>query len=184
MKAFSRKAFTLIEVNIAILILSAGVIALISLFALGFRENRQSREDVGSAAYADAVISRIAMAVSHTNLNWSVFRKLGRYPSDKGGWTRYFDGKGWALHNCDDIAKDAYSSFMQDVQKANAGGEFPVNTAWPSEAAAGLYAGLVIIHEPDSAIVKVSFRAGRHPHELLSQPLYYTEVRFQGVVDE
>ena len=76
MKTFARKAFTIIEVNMAILILSSGVLALISLFALGFRENRQSREDVGSAALADAVLSRIVMAASATNLKWSAFKKI------------------------------------------------------------------------------------------------------------
>ncbi len=89
MKSTARKAFTLIEVNVSILILSAGVLALITLFALGFRENRQSREDVGSAAFADAVFSRIAMAASATNLKWSAFRRLGDYPSAKG-WSVYY----------------------------------------------------------------------------------------------
>ena len=178
MKTFARKAFTIIEVNMAILILSSGVLALISLFALGFRENRQSREDVGSAALADAVLSRIVMAASATNLKWSAFRKLGDYPSAKG-WSVYYGSNGRALSSCHEKARSAFDGIMGELASA-ADGEFPVDMSWPSEAEAGLKAGLVVIHEPDSARLKISFRAGRHAHELLSQPLYYTEVRFQG----
>ena len=164
MKRTARKAFTLIEVNVAILILSAGVLALITLFAFGFRENRQSREDVGSAALADAVLSRIVMAASATNLKWSAFRKLGDYPSAKG-WSVYYGSNGRALSSCHEKARSAFDGIMGELASA---------------AEAGLKAGLVVIHEPDSARLKISFRAGRHAHELLSQPLYYTEVRFQG----
>ena len=63
-----RKAFTLMEVNLAILIMAGGVLSVVSLFAFGYRENRQSREDVASAAYADAVMSPLVMACSATNL--------------------------------------------------------------------------------------------------------------------
>jgi Tfp pilus assembly protein PilV len=178
MKNAARKAFTLIEVNMAILILSAGVLALITLFALGFRENRQSREDVGSAAFADAVIGRIAMAASATNLKWSAFRKLGNYPSDRG-WSVYYGSNGHALQSCHETARDAFGGIMGELSAA-ADGELSVDTSWPTTAEAGLKAGLVVIHEPDSARLKISFRAGRHAHELLSQPMYYTEVRFQG----
>ena len=59
----------------------------------------------------------------------------------------------------------------------------PVSTL-PTDAANGLKAGLVVLHERDSAIVRIGFRATKKPAELLSMPLYYTEVRFQGVVDD
>ena len=52
-----KKAFTLIEVNLAIMVMAVGVLGIISLYAFGFREERQSREDVASAAYADAVMA-------------------------------------------------------------------------------------------------------------------------------
>ena len=56
MNSFFKKAFTLIEVNLAIFIMAGGVLAMISLYSLGFRESRQSREDVASAALADSVL--------------------------------------------------------------------------------------------------------------------------------
>ena len=52
---FAKKAFTLIEVNIAMFVMAGGILSVIGLYSLGYRESRQSREDVASAAYADAV---------------------------------------------------------------------------------------------------------------------------------
>ena len=85
-----RKAFTLMEVNLAILIMAGGVLSVVSLFALGYRENRQSREDVAAAAYADAVLSPLIMACSATNLKWSVYRQEWSLPGT-AGWGDYLD---------------------------------------------------------------------------------------------
>ena len=52
MNRILQRAFTLIEVNLAIFIMAGGVLAMISLYSCGFRESRQSREDVASAALA------------------------------------------------------------------------------------------------------------------------------------
>jgi hypothetical protein len=46
-----------------------------------------------------------------------------------------------------------------------------------------LNAGLVILHEEGSSVVKIGFRAAKKPEELFAMPLYYTEVRFQGHFD-
>ena len=40
------------------------------------------------------------------------------------------------------------------------------------------------MHDEDSAIVRISFRAATKENLLFSAPLYYTEARFQGVMDE
>lgn len=58
-----RKAFTLMEVNLAILVMAGGILSVVGLYSLGFRENRQSAEDVAVAAYADAVISPLVRAI-------------------------------------------------------------------------------------------------------------------------
>ena len=51
-----KRGFTLVEVNLAVFIMAGGILAMISLYSLGYRENRQSREDVAAAALADDVI--------------------------------------------------------------------------------------------------------------------------------
>ena len=69
-------AFTLIEVNLAIFIMAGGVLAMISLYSLGFRESKQSREDVASAAIADEVLNPLVVALSSRKLKWSEWKGL------------------------------------------------------------------------------------------------------------
>ena len=52
------------------------------------------------------------------------------------------------------------------------------------QKAGNLKAALVVMHDEDSAIVRISFRAVDKSNLLFSAPLYYTEARFQGVMDE
>ena len=66
-----KKAFTLIEVNLAMLIMAGGILSIVGLYAFGFRENRHSREDVAATTLADSIISPLVMAISATNLRRS-----------------------------------------------------------------------------------------------------------------
>ena len=171
MMRFAKRAFTLIEVNLAMFIMAGGILSVIGLYSLGYRESRQSREDVASAAFADAVLAPIEMALSSTNLPWSVFSSLGDRPSSDG-WGDYIDyNKGFVSANPATKAKAVYDYIKGKV------GDMP---AWPSDAAGGLEAGLVLLHEEGSPVATLAFRAVKNRGELLSAPLYYTEVRFQG----
>ena len=181
-----RKAFTLIEVNLAMLIMAGGILSIVGLYAFGFRESRQSREDIAMTAIADTVISPLVMAISATNLKWSVFRAEKNFP-DKYGWKSYFDtATGLVKTDPEPRAEDVFRSTMSWVSGAADGGLKPeVNTTFPKDAFSnlGLKCGLVVQHEENSAVVKISFRATRQQSELLSMPLFYTEVRFQGRPD-
>ena len=176
-----KKAFTLMEVNLAILIMAGGILSILGLYSLGYRENRQSREDVVSAAYADAVMSPLVMALSATNLKWSVFDQIENYPSSGGsdyqGWKAYLDEESGLVE--DDPTKLAQEAF--DSLSNRIGGD-DMKISWP-KIPKDMKAGLVILRRPNSAIVKIGFRATRNTAELLAKPIYYTEVRFQGIVD-
>jgi len=167
------------EVNLAILIMAGGILSILGLYSLGYRENRQSREDVASAAYADAVMSPLVMALTATNVKWSAFRRLSSRPSD-AGWADYLNrSTGLVSGDPEGKARSAFSEVMGALGPASSG------LSWPSSAASGgLRAGLVILHEADSAVVRIAFRATKHPAELLAMPMYYTEVRFQGLANE
>ena len=177
-----RKAFTLMEVNLAILIMAGGILSIVGLYSLGFRENRQSAEDVASAAYADAVISPLAMAISATNLKWSVFKDLTSQPSTQG-WRDYFNSDGVVVNNPDSTAQSVFTTVIGKMKSA-AKGSLDAPTSWPSTASGDLRAGLVVMHNPGSAVVRIGFRATKASGQLLSAPLYYTEVRFQGLANE
>lgn len=170
-----KKAFTLMEVNLAIMIMATGLLAIISLYSFGYRENRQSRDDVAATVYADAVISPLVMALSATNITWSSFKSLASYPSE-AGWGDYIDSDGLVSGNPESKAMAAFNAVMSKF-----GSTAKVNSSWPSTASGGLKAGLVIIHDENSPVVSICFRACKHAKELLSMPAFYTDVRFQGI---
>jgi len=182
------KGFTLMEVTLAMLIMAGGILSIVGLYSFGYRENRQSREDVASAAYADAVLSPLIMACSATNLKWSVFKDEFRYPSGNSGWGEYLNkSTGQVDGDPQSKAENAFSSLMSKMSGA-AKGALNVDSSFPSAvgSSSGLRAALVVLHEENSAIVKLGFRATpkNSTGSLLAMPHYYTEVRFQGLSDE
>ena len=119
-----------------------------------------------------------AVALGATNVPWSVFRSLKTAPSERQ-WADYVrESDGLVVANPDSLAQSAYDSVMSKLGSTGA------TTTYPKEAAAGLKAGLVVVHDEDSAIVKIGFRAARHSSELLAMPMFFTEIRFQGQADK
>ena len=68
------KGFTLMEVNLAIFIMAVGVLSMVSLYPLGYRESQQARDDVVAAAMADTVLNGLSAALSCTNIPWNAGR--------------------------------------------------------------------------------------------------------------
>ena len=64
----ARAAFTLMEVNLAVFIMAVGVLAMASLYPLGFRESQQSRDDVHAAITANEVLGQLSAALSSRNI--------------------------------------------------------------------------------------------------------------------
>lgn len=172
-----KKAFTLLEVNLAIMVMAGGILSILGLYGLGYRENRQSREDVTATAYADAVMSPLVMALSSTNVTWQEFNKIKTTPDD--GWGAYINrSTGLVDQDPQSKAEQAWNAVMSAV-----GSKAQVNTGWPQSARGGLKAGLIVLHDRDSAVVRIGFRATRNASELLAMPLFFTEVRYQGPTD-
>ena len=173
-----KKAFTLLEVNLAIMIMAGGILSIIGLYGLGFRESRQSREDVTATTYADAVMSPLVMALSSTNVTWQEFDRIRSSPGNQG-WGHYINqSTGQVDQDPQGKAQQAWQAVMSAV-----GSKAKVNTSWPNSAKSGMKAGLVVLREEGSAVVRIGFRATREQAELLAAPLFYTEVRFQGQTD-
>ena len=175
-----KSGFTLIEVNLAMLIMAGGILSIVGLYAFGYRENRQGREDVAAAAFADAVVSPLVMALSSTNVTWSAFNSIRNWPSDEG-WGYYFNDDGVVKEDPESTAEGVFSRVMGAVNANDVDTEFPKSV----KNDAKMSCGLVVRHPTDSAVVSIGFRAvreGKHG-TLLSMPLFYTEVRFQGKVE-
>ena len=178
-----KRAFTLIEVNLAMLIMAGGILSIVGLYAFAFRENRQSREDVAATAVADSVMSPLVCALSATNVTWSSFKVLGNYPSDNG-WGDYLDGsKGVVTQDPQSKAEDVFRSVMGSLD-FDGGYDGPKEFPATAMTGTGMSCGLVVQHDKGSAVVRISCRATKLPGALLSMPMFYTEVRFQGLPDE
>ncbi|MBQ3672075.1 MAG: hypothetical protein II924_00785 [Kiritimatiellae bacterium] len=178
-----KRAFTLMEINLAILIMAGGILSVVGLYSLGFRENRQSIEDVATAAYADAVMSPLVMALSSTNVTWSSFRALKSRPSEYG-WTDYFNNYGMVEANVEGKARTVYNETIGALQGLKPSDTTATRWNWSAAQFGDTHAGLVVLHKQDSPVVRIGFRAAKVESMLLSAPLYYTEVRFQGVVNQ
>lgn len=178
-----KRAFTLIEVNLAIMVMAVGILGIISLYSFGYREERQSREDVASASYADAVMGPLVTALTATNVKWSAFRKIQDSPGNDG-WGHYVQNKntGKIVDSPENLAQKAYNDTLSALNFS--GAAWSMVSGNQVSGNPPLKAALVVMHDEDSAVVRISFRATEKANLLFAAPLYYTEARFQGVMDE
>ena len=205
MNRILQRAFTLIEVNLAIFIMAGGVLAMISLYSLGFRESRQSREDVASAALAEEVLNRLAIALSSTKLTWKqwvdlpfqdVSSESGREKGSgvpqtipKDGWLAYvgIDGEAFWVKNVNGSA--AYSKLMDALKpegpEADGGYEkkfYDKAKDAPKLPSGMAYALVASRHDKYSPVITLAVRCVRSNlrNTLMAQPVFSTEVHFQG----
>lgn len=176
-----RRAFTLIEVNLAIMVMAVGVLGLISLYSLGYRESQQSNEDVEAAALAERNMNALVTALSSTNMSWSAWNQIGTLPGGSGsssGWAAYLDqqkfrqGTIGVSGDPNGKARQVFNSVMgkcsgcegSDVSFETGGGDFKCG---------------LVVHQSGGRCA-ISFRSGRRAGTMLFQPIYFTEVFFQG----
>ena len=176
-----KRGFTLIEVNLAMLIMAGGILSIVGLYAFGFRENRQSREDVTATAFADAVVSPLAMMIGSTNVTWNNFKNECYYPDDRG-WRAYFNGNGVVTEDPESKGEGAFGKVRSWLGVTGRDAVSFPSGARPNNVSCGI----VVMHPKDSATATIGFRAvaSDRPGMLLAMPLFFTEVRFQGVVDQ
>jgi len=194
MRRFAQRlGFTLMEVNLAIFIMAAGVLAMVSLYPLAFRENDQSKEDVKGAAAANAVFNMVTAALSDRNITWeqwtsAVGAAVSGFEKRGGGWMLYCD-----THNntYTPKAKSSINSLAQQTFTKLVGAYQGGKPSWPvdSDMACGLVAqwgrkttanGTRIVQQVDHSRVMLSLRCARSANALFAAPIYYTEIHFQG----
>lgn len=203
MNRILQRAFTLIEVNLAIFIMAGGVLAMISLYSFGFRESRQSREDVASAALAESVLNPLVIALSSRDLTWSQWRGLGLSTISSGsgtasggagvqvlpgsgnraGWLAYLETKGsgdkTTYYVPSDPESKARSVYSRLIGADRDRWSLPSSVSTP----AGMTYALVASRESeDSPVISLAVRCVRRNlrNTLMSQPVFATEVHFQG----
>ena len=189
-----RRGFTLLEVNLAIFIMATGTLAMCALYALGFRESNQSVEDVAAAAFADAYLGPLVQGLSATNMMWDAWCDIGDAPA-KSETKEFADGvwpnDGWMAYvqQPTDTENNPFGYRIKGNPKATADGVFnQVRGKCPSPyqgnnpGIPGEYQyGLVVTRR--GSTVQLAFRIARRKEALMSQPVFVSEVRFQGVVE-
>lgn len=187
-----RRGFTLLEVNLAVFIMATGILSISALYSLGFRENRQSVEDVAGAAYAEEYLSPLIQGLSATNMPWSAWIKIGDepkasatlrhnvadgvWPSD--GWSAYVqspkvldtDIRYRVVGSPRSLADSAWSGVNGKIQS-------PYRGTKPSIPSDFEYA-LVVTRR--GTIIQLAFRLARRRETLMTLPAFVTEVRFNG----
>ena len=198
-----KRGFTLVEVNLAIFIMAGGILAMISLYTLGYRENRQSREDVAATACASDVMNRLLLALSSTNITWKSWKNLpyvieGQRYQGALAWSDYLDTDSkedgeyvWRVKadpysTAQRVFTAVKSAISSDVGKDSHAPtlEFPSK---PGSGNGQLTFALVAFRDgPDSPVMSISMRVvrDRRWRSLMAQPIFFTEVHFQGNLRE
>lgn len=176
--------FTLMEVNLAIFIMATGVLAMVSLYPLGYRENQQSRDDVWAASEADRIFNQIHAALSERSIKWDDWVKaVEKLKGSVGNWELYCESSdGYVPKNksqLNSLAKDALK-YLSDIAPTK-----PSDLTLDSKRAYAVvvqpgrikYNGVTV---EDYSRVAISMRISRNSGSLFAQPVYFTEVHFQG----
>lgn len=181
--------FTLMEVNLAIFIMAAGVLAMVSLYPLGYRENQQSKDDVKAAAAADAVFNQIRGALSQRSLTWNDWKQAVQNAVNvtgegerNGGWAAYCEtGSGFTPKKKGTINATGKQVFNALVSKSSPKPSWPLDNAY----VCALVAQPGYVRVPGNVLkdwsrVAISMRVSRNAGALFAQPIYFTEIHFQG----
>jgi type II secretory pathway component PulJ len=197
---FGKSGFSLMEVNLAVFIMAAGVLAMVSLYPLAYRENSQSIEDVKAAAYADAVFNQIAGVLSARNLTWQEWEQCvgaavnatdAKITTASGGrngaWAKYCNREnGWSPKRKSEInslARQVFAALTSKAAQAGGSASWPVDSDLTCALVAqwGMFnRGVGQYPLEDHSRVTLSMRVARNSGSLFSQPIFLTEIHFQG----
>ena len=193
-RAYFRFGFTLVEVNLAIFVMAVGVLSMCALYAFGYRENRQSEEDVFATAYADSYLAPLVAGLSSPLLDWNAWQQIGNEVSSAAqesgidacwpanGWRDYVDTRTEGdetryrvKSNPKSIADgDVWNKIMSRVPSPYKGGRPSIDSQYQ-------YALVATRRGP---VIQLAFRCSRRAESLMSQPLIVSEVHFQGDPDK
>jgi len=182
----SRSGFTLVEVNLAIFVMAAGILSVCQLYSLGYRENRQNVEDVACTGYADAYFAPLVQALSATNMPWTSWVEIGDSKNaGNGGADGVWPADGWRTYvedirgdltdiqfrivkNCNGTADGVFSNVKGKTPKCGDNPGLPKKYTY----------GFVVTRR--GTVIQLALKMARRREMLMAQGTYTTEVRFQG----
>ena len=182
------------EVNLAIFIMAVGLLAMVALYPLAYRESRQSQDDVKAAAAADCVLNTLTATLSSRNITWNDWEQGIKGAILQKGWLDYCDKtqNSYAPKRLGQINGTASEVFDKLMSINNDGGNKPklksllgngdlvgcaIVVQWGQIP---VFNGTTMRMEDDRSRVAISLRTTRRAGDLFAQPIFYTEVHFQG----
>ena len=174
----------------AIFIMAVGLLAMVALYPLAYRESRQSQDDVKAAAAADCVLNTLTAALSSRNIKWNDWVNGIKGAIRADGWLTYCDNvqnTAWVPKKREEINSIARGVFDK-LARINPDNKppWPVNNNYLACAIVVQWGGIPVFDgtsvrmENDYSRVAISLRTTRRVGELFGQPIFYTEVHFQG----
>lgn len=183
-RTMRRLGFTLMEVNLAIFIMATGVLAMVSLYPLGYRENQQSRDDVWAASEADRIFNQLHAALGERSIKWNDWISgVKSLKGAAGNWEKYCDsGSGWVPKNkgpINSLARTALSGLAGIARTKPSDLNLDSKRVYAVVVQPGRikYNGITV---EDYSRVAISMRISRNAGSLFAQPVYFTEIHFQG----
>jgi len=108
-KAAYRAAFSLIEVALALMVVSVGILSVLSLFPMGLDQNARAITDSHAGLFADEVMSGLR---AYAETNWGGLNETVSFPvAAKGN----FQGMPWTEFNGTNIDVNIYTNLGGDI---------------------------------------------------------------------
>ncbi len=161
--AEQRAAFSLMEVNMAVFVMSVGILSMVVLYPLGLRESTQGQADLKQSMLADFLLNQAVAAASQTNITWSQWNSV---PKASGEFVSGNPGNRWP-------------NFMQNEI------EPPEWIDAPSFANNRCRVACVIVPGFSGRIMGIMVQSTEltkmnEYNQYSNNPIYYAEAMFQG----
>lgn len=130
-----RKGFSLIEVNMAILIAAGGLLALFTLFPVGLRQSEMSSEDLYQATYAASVLQMLSgnIATIYSQDDWDDVDTFWAIASEGTGLPKKLKKARSALNSLDKEIRDQYLDFQLEGNSGEQDNVWYVGTDFGAE---------------------------------------------------
>ncbi|MDA3923740.1 MAG: hypothetical protein PF904_03465 [Kiritimatiellae bacterium] len=166
-----RNAFSLMEVNMAVFVMSIGILSMVVLYPLGLRESTQGQADMKQTMLADFLLNQAVAAASQTNITWAQWNTV---PSGTDEPSKYItaasiNGSSWPDFMKDEIDQPGWA-------KAPTFGNKQCRVACVRlPGFSGRIMGIMVQSTDLTALNAYN--------QYSNNPIYYAEAMFQGTVN-
>ena len=167
-----RSGFSLIEVNMAVFVLSIGVLSMAVLYPLGLRESIQSQADLKQSMFADFVLNVAVAAASNPDVTRAQWNSTFQVSGEEGSYLSMSEDSNHFVVQAVASAVAQYEGFK--------GGHklFETYAIYCTRVAGTDRIMSIMVRSLDMDTSNMS--SSEMKKRLASQPFYYAEAFYQG----